>query len=778
MKPDAIDRALSRVLHYRVVVIVLYALLVPAAALLAMRIPTEEGIERLIVPSDPDVRATRAFHATFPEPQLALLVFESPDPWAPQSLERVDRAKAALSQIPRVTAFTALDALRRAHPGADPATLRDLATRTRFFRSQGLAGDNFMTVIANFDVHGAAERDATLAAIDKALARADAGPVHKIGSPYINAWLEHAAGSSATRSFAIVAVLLVTIVLFLFRSMRALAAIVLALGSTVALALGAGALLGYAFTIVSALVPLTVMVTTLATLTYLHSRYVDQPDDAPLAEHHVYALRSKLLPVTASTIAAATGFAALAVSKIQPIRQMGIWTALGLLISWVVAYTLFPALQRVLKTPTARRIPTRTAVYDRVAHALPTLTYRHRKTFLVAALAFCVAGALAITGLPGVIRSLPVATDVLDNINSSSAVARDTRWFRANVMDLNVARVWIHLPRATATEPEVLRAIDRFQTSLEAVPGVTGVTGPTTPLRMRSYLAGRGEALPRDAAGFATAAQDVEQLMLTESDLRAFIDAGGLADLQLTILFREGHAAGYAALIRHVATAWAATVAASPALVGASMHVVGEALLDAKVGESLVPTLAESFVLTVVVILAVFLVVFRSGTERLLAMIPSLFALLVTFLGLRLFGGTLNVATIIIATTVLGTTENDQMHFFHHLHERPGASLEVRLHHTLRVAGRAIVFATVINAIGFLGLATSSFPPLRQFGLMTSSAFVLALIADFLVLPAALWIASGERPTSAGQESPTSQAPARQQAPLPSPRAAEPRPTT
>lgn len=776
MKPDAIDRALSRVLHYRAVVIVLYALLVPVAALLAMRIPTEEGIERLIVPSDPDVRATRAFHATFPEPQLALLVFESPDPWAPRSLERVDRAKAALSRIPHVSAFSALDALRRARPGADPATLRDLATHTRFFRSQGLAGDNFMTLIVNLDVTGAAERNARLAAIDDALARADVGPVRRIGSPYVNAWLEQASGSSAKRSFSIVAVLLVTIVLFLFRSLRALAAIVLALGSTVALAVGAGALLGYAFTIVSALVPLTVMVTTLATLTYLHSRYVDQPDDVPLTEHHLQALRSKLLPVTASTIAAATGFAALAVSKIQPIRQMGIWTALGLLISWFVAYTLFPALQRVLKTPTARRIPTRTAVYDRVAHALPALTYRHRKTLLAAALALCVAGALAITGVPGVLRSLPPATDVLDNIDPASAVARDTRWFRDNVMDLNIARIWIHLPRAAATEPEVLRAIDQFQASLEAVPGVTGVTGPTTPLRMRSYLAGRGEELPRDAAGFAAAAQDVEQLMLTEADLRSFIDAGGLADLQLTILFRDGDAAGYAALTRQVDTAWEQATAASPALAGASMHVVGEAMLDAKVGESLVPTLAESFVLTVIVILAVFLVVFRSGTERLLAMIPSLFALLVTFLGLRLFGGTLNVATIIIATTVLGTTENDQMHFFHHLHERPGASLETRLHHTLRVAGRAIVFATVINAVGFLGLATSSFPPLRQFGLMTSSAFVLALLADFLLLPAALWIASGERPTGARHESATSQAPAPRQAPLSSPRAADHRP--
>ena len=105
-----------------------------------------------------------------------------------------------------------------------------------------------------------------------------------------------------------------------------------------------------------------------------------------------------------------------------------------------------------------------------------------------------------------------------------------------------------------------------------------------------------------------------------------------------------------------------------------------------------------------------FLVVFRSGRERLLAMIPSVFALLVTFLGLRVAGGSLNVATIIIATTVLGTTENDQLHFFHHMHERAGAPLEIAAPPCVarrRPRGRV---RDLINAVGFLGLADLAVP--------------------------------------------------------------------
>jgi predicted RND superfamily exporter protein len=181
------------------------------------------------------------------------------------------------------------------------------------------------------------------------------------------------------------------------------------------------------------------------------------------------------------------------------------------------------------------------------------------------------------------------------------------------------------------------------------------------------------------------------------------------------------------------------------------MQVVGESLLQTKVGASLVPTLAQSFVITAVLIFVVFLFVFRSATARLLAMIPSLFAILATFLGMRLLGASLNVATILIATTVLGTTENDQIHFFHHLHERDDAPFEEALRHALRIAGRAMVFATLINAAGFLALSFSSFPPLRQFGLVTSGAFVLGLVADFAALPAGLWMVELRRARRAGR---------------------------
>jgi uncharacterized protein len=91
----------------------------------------------------------------------------------------------------------------------------------------------------------------------------------------------------------------------------------------------------------------------------------------------------------------------------------------------------------------------------------------------------------------------------------------------------------------------------------------------------------------------------------------------------------------------------------------------------------------------------------------------------------------------------LGATENDQIHFFYHFQEgRSTGSTAGALRHALLIAGRPILFATLINTSGFLALAFSDLPPMRQFGIVSSSAFVLALLADFTALPAALWIVS------------------------------------
>jgi uncharacterized protein len=253
---------------------------------------------------------------------------------------------------------------------------------------------------------------------------------------------------------------------------------------------------------------------------------------------------------------------------------------------------------------------------------------------------------------------------------------------------------------------------------------------------------------------------DLEQLLLRQPALRGWVDMRSLAATRLTVLTRPGRRVDVSDLAPDLVRLWQESAVRHAALAGSRVRVVGQGLLSERIADHLVPTLVQSFALTAVVIFAAFLAVFRSGAARLLAMIPSLFAVLVMFLLMRLLGIPLNVATILIATTVLGATENDQIHFFWHLQEgrREGGTHEA-LSHAIRVAGSPIFFATVVNAGGFLALVLADLPPMRQFGGLTATAFALSMLADFTALPAAVWIASRDRPAPAASESPASLAP-------------------
>jgi uncharacterized protein len=747
-------RFFLRVLGARVWIAGIFLLLAAVGVYGALHIVDDPSIDRLIVADDPDSRAARDFERLFPEGAHALLMLEANDPLSAAALQGADELERKLSKLPHLEARSLLDLARRTHTAApitpdEALRLRKFATGTRLFRRAGLLGDRFIGIALELQVHSPAERDRTLTAIEEA-AKPFAAPgapfsaVRRVGAPWLNAWLEAKASSSSKQVMPLFGVFVVTLILLVYRSWRALGAVVLTLAVVVAMAMGIADIFAWPHTIVSALVPLTVTVTTTATLVYIHTRYVEPTGGRALREHHAEALANKFLPCTASMFATAVGFAALVVSDIRPIRQMGVWTASGLIIAWIASFTLFPALQSLLRTPTRTERAAVGRWYLQFVERWIPFTARYRWPLVLGAVLVMLCGAAALFGIPGRLAPLALQTDSVAYINPNVAVARDTKEFeRTN--GLTVAELWLQTPAGGVLEPEFLRAVEAFTHRLEEDPRITAVDGPTSALRWEHYIASGSDQLPAAGAAWPKLAADLEQILLTEPAARAYVDVASLADARLSIRGRGAAFGGPGAMRAFIEAAWRSEQAQQPALRNVRARVVGQGVLADQITLRLIPSLIQSFALTASVIFLAFLLVFRSPAARLMAMIPSLFAILGAFLLMRLTGIILNIATILIGSTVLGSTENDQIHFFYHFQEGSTRKTSDAFRHALLVAGRPIAFATLINAGGFLALAFSDLPPLQQFGIVSASAFALALLADFTALLGALWMLRGGR---------------------------------
>jgi uncharacterized protein len=738
-------------------VIAIYAVLLVPSVWYAVKVGQDNSIDRLIIATDPDAVATREFENVFGAGEYSLLIAEADDPLAPGVIAKVDEIERALRGIPNTTANSALSIYRRAKAGFESTpeqieAFRNFVQGTDLLRKQGLVGDHYLAVGVVLTVSGTEERAATLNQIDAAIQPIldDPAPLrglYRLGQPYVNRYLDDTQ-RSAPLYFILFTAFVVVLNLSLYRSVRTLIAFLVTLAVNLAMAVGYIGLTGGNFTIVSPMVPMTILVTATASLVYLHSRFVDCPQGRPVAEHQLFSLCNKFLACTASIFATAVGFAALLVSSIRPIREMGVWVAVGLVFTWFIIFTLFPALQKELATPTDSRRRAALAWIERAAAWLPLFTYRWRWPLVSSSLVLGAAGAVALFGLPGVISPLRIQTDPVEYMEPTNQLYLDTKRLGKMIPGLSVSQVWLKGELASVSEPAVLDALDRFQADLEKAPDVGAVIGPTTILRLVRYISGEEKEWPTDAAGLDALATDLEGFMKMEPMLQRFVQPHELAQTQYTVLSRVVEHEGFVELSGEIQDRWKAAVERDPALKVFELKIVGLNPLNAKMAQSLVPTLVESFQITVVIIFLAFLVVFRNGTARVLAMIPSLFAILVMFGVMRLFDVPLNVATILIASTILGTSENDQIHFFYHFQEsrQDGGSVEQALRHTFVVAGRAIFFATLINAGGFLAFALAELPAMRQFGTLAALAFVLSMIADFFALPAALWILLKAKP--------------------------------
>jgi predicted RND superfamily exporter protein len=738
-------RFFLRVLGLQRWILAIFSLLAAAGVYGALHIPTDPSIDRLVIAGDPVARATTEFERVFPEGEQALLMLEAPDPFTPATLQAADQLEHELDRIPNVAAQSLLT-LRHS---TDPERLRAFATGTTMFRRAGLVGEHFLGIALTLRVRSPAERNQALASIDALVLPLEAAghpfsAVRRVGSPWLDAWLERQTGAATSKFMPLFGLFLMGLVLLVFRSWRTLCAIVLTLGAVVAMAMGSAAIFGWTNTVVSTIVPLTVLVTSTATLVYLQARYME-PDDAPNRfEHQARALANKFLPCTASMFATAVGFAALAVSQIRPVREMGLWTACGLLVAWLSCFTLFPALQSVLRAPMRSRSVPSGRRFSAFIDALVPATRRHRWSLVAGAILLMLCGAASLFGIPGRIAPMKLETDALTYVNPRERVAEDTRRFE-QLHGLDTIDLWLQTRPGSALDPDFLRAVELLARRLEQHPGIDAVDGPTSVLRWARYIESGSDQLPTAAAEWPKLAGDLEEIILREPGARSFVDVADLSSVRLSIRGRGALFGPAGAMRRYVEQTWKAAQAGDPALREVRGTLAGSGVLAGEITERLLPTLTESFALTAGVIFFGFLLVFRSPSARLMTMIPSLFAILSVFIVMRVADIPLNIATILIASTVLGATENDQVHFFYHFQEgfqqgNAGGSTAAALRYAMLVAGRPIVFATLINASGFLALSFSDLPPMRQFGIVSASAFVLALLADFTALPAALWL--------------------------------------
>ena len=123
-----------------------------------------------------------------------------------------------------------------------------------------------------------------------------------------------------------------------------------------------------------------------------------------------------------------------------------------------------------------------------------------------------------------------------------------------------------------------------------------------------------------------------------------------------------------------------------------------------------------------------------------ISMVTNVVPLGVTAGLIGLLGFEFDPKVAIVFTVAFGIAVDDSIHFLARfkLERSKGKKVEDAIHATFMETGKAIVITTLILFFGFSILLFSAFPPTYTIGLLLSVTLLVALIADFLLLPVLL----------------------------------------
>ncbi len=172
------------------------------------------------------------------------------------------------------------------------------------------------------------------------------------------------------------------------------------------------------------------------------------------------------------------------------------------------------------------------------------------------------------------------------------------------------------------------------------------------------------------------------------------------------------------------------------------VHLAGLMVLYNNMLQSLFGSQILTLGITVLALMGMFLVLFRSLKLAFIAITPNLLSVTAVLGVMGLLNIPLDMMTITIAAISVGIAVDDTIHYIHRFKrefqkDRKYLNTMHRCHGTI---GHAMYYTSVTIIIGFSILAISNFKPSVYFGLLTGLAMVIALLAALTLLPQLLII--------------------------------------
>lgn len=554
--------------------------------------------------------------------------------------------------------------------------------------------------------------------------------------------------------------MMVFLVLTLYTFFRRLRWVVLAMACcfcSVLAMIGLLGMFGWQVTVISSNFISLQLVVTMALTIHLIERFTELQSELPEADNHTLVretVRTIFVPCLYTSTTTIAGFASLIVCDILPVVTFGWMMAMGLVVSFVTTFLLFPAWAVLLSRPIS--------AHDHgfnfsVTGAFARFTERHATVIFTASAALVTATVLGIL-------NLKVENSFIDYFRESTEIYQGMRHIDRELGGTTPLEVVLRFDEQdgeTSTaeavpedEPEGGDLFDEFNEFEEAEGDEKYWFTPDKITRLakaHDYLEGlaaSGKVLSLNtlvkvvAPVLGNEELDTFDMALLLSQIPEEFN-GILVDpyvsverneLRLNARIKDSlEGLERKALLEKIQQDLENLLGMPPEQV----RLGGVMVLYNNMLQSLFRSQIQTIGLTVVALLFMFLVLFRSVKLALIAIFPNLAASLTVLGVMGLLGIPLDMMTITIVAISIGIAVDNTIHYIHRFkheftHDHRYLPTMHRCHGSI---GKAMYYTSVTIIVGFSILVLSNFIPSVLFGLLTGLAMTVALLAALTLLP-------------------------------------------
>ena len=440
-----------------------------------------------------------------------------------------------------------------------------------------------------------------------------------------------------------------------------------------------------------------------------------------------YSVNKNLLPIFLTSVTTAIGFASLGISHVVPVKTLGIATATAAVLAFIFTILFVPAMLAILKLKVKKADEDNLKESHKSHHfskLYAAFVVKNDAKILLISVAVFTLLALGLTKVEvdsNTVRYF--ADDVPYRVSTELMQKKLTGPMSYEVVVDSMKKDGIK-------DPQFMQTVQKFSDEFKAkYPDVRHITSLLDVVKQFNRVLDGKDEVPHSQELIA------QYLLLYSLSLPQGMEINDKMDideqlLRVTASVNIVDTSLDLEMIEWAEDWWKSTPYKA--------HISGQTQMFAHMQHDVTATLIQSISLAIVLISLVMLLIFKNIKLLPIFIIPNVLPIALVLGVMGWLGIRVDLGVAVAGAIILGVAVDDTIHFLVKYLEARKKKMPVieALEYVMHYAGSAIIFTTLILSGAFLVFTMSSFNPNFYFGIVTTTALIIAMVVDLLLLPA------------------------------------------